>query len=93
MKDFVAENRTAVVRAGNVQLFLLKFADDIAVLAESEMEPQTSCDRVVHFSEKSGLTLHVKKCCVMAFRGQRWVLRANLTNLATSYNVLQSLNI
>ena len=70
MSEVIAEGRRTEVRLDNREIFVLKFADDAAILSENESELQLSLDRTVQFSEKFMLPVNLKKTVCMIINGR-----------------------
>jgi hypothetical protein len=76
----------------NVHVWLLLFADDLALTSESEVGLQQQLDTFQQFCVERGLTMNVKKTKVMVFNSvdpcQKFMFEGDIIERVQTFNYL-----
>ena len=95
--DYVRANgqHGVQMQTGQNEIFLLIFADDIALISTSPVGLQTQINNLAYASEQIGLNVNITKTKVMVFRrggflgkGEKWYLSGNKLDVVNSFKYL-----
>ena len=80
---------------GEIELFLLMFADDIALLSSTPVSLQNQLNVLCEAADRLGLLVNVEKTKIVVFRNggylaraERWYYRSEPVSVASSFEYL-----